>query len=552
MNRPTDRLVLNILLNISFCLVLVVAFLIRIIYSDLPFCGNDMTLFQQFVLDSFPTNGWDSFLSTANYGIGNPLRIFAFLYSIIYPIFLASVALLYNYFGIPITEFAWRIPLILISLVSIWAIYLFLQLFLTRRQSLVTATFFSIFPLHVAWSRDLANVMMFSLPLQIFALYFLIKYLKTSLNKYAYLSSIFISLFILSDNFFPQFLVLIIYTFGVYCPDTFRNIRSSLPRINNWRFYVMPVCALVLQILIFLSVRVISPSDVGSNAGMLGHILAKPKYLGFHVMPLVGSFYDITNPILFILIISMSLWGIKSLFRLEKKSILLFAGLIYSVPFIFFMDPARVNLKVYLFTSIVFLILFSFVHLFQTKLRVGFKILIIMFLFISTFLSLFPQVYGFPAQDSNFMGYGTNYGDCGIKTLGYWFRTNTLEDSKVMSIYGTKIGPINGKYYLHREIYSSFNQENMQSIFDKYINDVDYVIVLPSQIDYLEKLGILGFNRLYEFSAENKTILIYSKEGKGLNKLELYDYNGLYDKTYRKFSDYTRTPNYVADSPSWV
>ncbi|MFA5142309.1 MAG: hypothetical protein WC471_05045 [Candidatus Woesearchaeota archaeon] len=548
MNRSTDRLVSNI----AFYLVLVVAFLVRIIYSDLPFCGNDLALFQQFVLDSFPTNEWDSFLNTANYGIGNPLRIFAFLYSIIYPIFLASVALFYNYLGISITEFAWRLPLILISLISIWAICLFLQLFLTRGQSLVTSAFFSIFPLHVAWSRDLSNVMMFSLPLQVFALYFLIKYLRTSLNKYAYISSILISLFILSDNFFPQFLAVVMFTFIVYRQEAFINIRSSLSRINNWRFYAMPISALILQILIFLSIRIVSPSDVGSNAGMLGHILAKPKYFGFHILPLVKSFYDITNPLLFIFIISMSLLGIKSLFRLEKRSILLFAGLIYSVPFIFFMDPTKVNLKVYLFTSIIFLILFSFVQLFQIRLKQRFKIMIILFLFISNFWLLFPQIYRFPISDSNFIDYGTNYGDCGIKTIGYWFRTNTPGYIKVLSFYSTKIGPINGKHYLHREIYSSFNQENIELIFNKYITDVDYVIISPLQTDYLNKLDNLGFNKSYEFIAGDKIILIYSKENITLKRIGLYDYNVLYDQTYTHLADYVGAPNYVADSPSWV
>lgn len=536
--------------------ILIIATLVRLFLLDKPFCANDVALFQQFSLDSLPLEGINSFFNIDNFGIGNPLRVFVFLYSITYPIFWLMIISLYNFIGIPFTDLTWRIPILLVGVLSIVVIYLFLQKFLSKKQSLISAAFFSIFPLHVAWSRSIANTMLFSLSIQLLALYFFINYLENNNKNSLLISSIFIALFILSDNFFPQFLILIIFVFIVYNRNAFfsnKRRKNIYLNIFNWRMFLFPSLALFLQLLIFIIIYSLNFSGIGFNAGMLGHILAKPKYLGLHLFLIIELFWELINPLLFTFIVIMIILGIKSFFKFEKVSILLFGGLIYVLPFIFFMDPTKVNVKVYLFTSIVFFILFAFVIFFNLNLNKNIRNCVLMLLFLVTFLSLFPKVYGIPEADENFINYGSNMNDCGIKALAYWVRINTDADLNIMTKYdSTRIGPPNGKYYLHRKIYAVFGPMNWNDFFIENFNKVDAVLLTPEDKFEINFILNNGFSLAYDFIYNEKQFLLFMKGNYVSQKLDISKYSHLYDKTFNKLENYLESPNYVADSPAWV
>lgn len=538
-------------------ILLIIAFIIRFLFTDRPFCGNDMAMFQQFSIDSVPIKGFDSFFSFDNYGIGNPLRVFALLYSITYPIFWLVVMSFYEITGIGITELAWRVPLMLISLLTILVIYFFLQKFLTKKQSLIATAFFVILPAHITWSRSVSNIMMFSLSIQLCAIYFFMTYFETNKKKYGLLSSLFIALFILTDNFFPQFLVIIGFIFLIYNYRNFKSIKSlktSLMKILNWRVCLLPFLALCLQFLIFLVGKLINSPEVGSDFGMIGHILAKPKYFGSHLFPLSKAFYSLTNPVICGFILVMIILGLRSLIKLRKESVLLFAGMIYSLPFAFFMNPNTVNVRIYIFPSLVFLLMFSFTMLFKIKFKSSFRNIFLICLFLITGLFVPLKIYGIPESNVNFTGYGSNLRDCGIKAVGYWFRTNTDLDAKIMPKYeSTRIGQINGKYYLHRSIYGVFYPPNWDDFFEAHLDDVDYIVLGPEDKHYIERTKAAGFNLTYRLIYKNeKTFLIFTKSESDPQEVDISTYSDLYRKTFNKISDYTGAPNYVADSPAWV
>jgi len=425
---------------------------------------------------------------------------------------------------------------------------------------MITA-FFAILPIHVAWSRSLANIMMFSLPIQLGAIYYCIKYFQTNNTKYAFRNSVLSAIFILTDNFFPQFILVMAFTILASNNDMFNSFQkftALLKKILNWQTLLLPITAGIFQILIYFMGKFISTSDVGANIGMIGHIFAKPKYFDFHLLSLADSFLGVINPVLFIFILLMVTIGIKHLFTLKKESILLFAGLIYSLPFAFFLDPSTVNVKVYIFTSIVFLIMFSFIMLFKLKFKPYFKNIILVILFIVTILHLFPKIYGIPEYDTNFITNGAYLYDCGIKAVGFWVRTNTAPEAKIMSKYeSTRIGPINGKYYLHRQIYNVFEPANMNNFFEKHLNEVDYIILGPYDNDYIQKAEknsfILSYKLLYQ---NNKTFLVFSKNvtktSRNFKNVDISKYDAFYTRTFNKLTDYVGAPNYVSDSPAWV
>src|SRR3989344_1514563 len=536
-------------------IILICSLLIRVYYLDFPFCSNDEALHQQFVIDSIQTN-INSFFNFNNYGIGNPLRILVSIISITYDFFLLLYISLISLLKIPITETVWRLPIIIIGVINIALIYYFMRFFVNKKDSLITAAFFAIFPLHVGWSRSLANIMLFSLTIQLFALIFFMKYMETSKKKFMLLSSIFLALFILTDNFFPQFIVILCFIFLIYNKKMFEsvtNFKKAFFRLFNWRFFFFPCFALITQLSVFVIIGLMGIKDVGTNAGMIGHILAKPKYFGIHLFPVIESLWDIINPFLFFFIIIMIIFGIRSFIKLKKSSILLFAGLIYALPFFFFLNPSTVNIKVYAFTSVVFFIMFSFFVLSKIKVKSYIKTLLLVVLFITTFISLFPKIYGIPEVDGGSLGYGGNLGDCGVKALGYWFRTNTAENTKVMVIHGFGIGPVNGKYYFHRKIYGIFGNKKMEDFFIENIKDVDYIIVLPENQGMIALLNENKFNLVRTLKLSDKKIFfIFSKIKMNHEVIDISKYNELYDKKFNKITDYLNAPLYVADSPAYI
>jgi hypothetical protein len=537
--------------------VLLIAFVIRFAGSDRPFCGNDKAMFQQFSIDSLPIKGINSFFMFNDYGMKNPLRVFALLYSIIYPIFWMFILAIYWLLGIPITDLAWRIPIILAGVFSIAAIYYFLQLFLNKKQSLIVSAFFAVLPVHVAWSRSISNIMLFSLPIQLGAMYYFMKYFETDNRKYLFWSSGFTALFIITDNFFPQFLVVMGFIFLVYNPKLLsskENFKKSILRVFNFHFLLLPILAVSLQILIFIAGHFISTSDVGTNFGMLGHILAKPKYLGVHLISLSQAFLGVVGPVLSGFILIIALLGLKSLFRLRKESILLFAALIYSLPFAFFMDPSGVNVKIYIFTSIIFFFMYGFTMLFRTRFKNYLRNMILAILFLAAILSLFPKVYAIPEPDLNFISAGANLYDCGLPAIGYWVRTNTNVDATIMTRYDlARVGPITGKYYLHRKVYSVFEPRFWDDFFWKHIDEIDLLILSPNDTEYVKAADEKGFFLNYVLNYKGlRTYLVFSRQQQEFKQVDISKFGELYKETFNKITDYVNSPDYVAESPSWV
>ncbi len=536
--------------NQILLLILIFIFALFIRAYNLPeySVSSDHVAMPLFVIDSFPEN-LKSFFQIDNYGMNNPLRLLAYPYSIIQPIYYFIFTWLFSLFNVPINETFFILLNVVIGTLTVFAVYVTINKLYNQRYAVISSLVIALIPLHVMQSRFTSSARIFGILLQFFALYCLIQFFNKP-DKNAFKLSISLSLVMLASILFPPFLLVGIYTFIVYNKNIIKSkqIKSYLKKnIFNFKLLTLPILTIIFLFAIFF-VAASMGSSYGSNITMLGHLFTKKAVYGFYLFPVLGYIINGIGPALGMISLLVIPFGLRDLFRFNKKGILLVWSFVYILPFLL-TQPS--NVRAYIIYGIVPLAIYGII-IFCKILR-NHKVLRTIFVCIILFSTLLSAVSGaynikiFSLTDVR-PGEGSFYKDLGVKAIGYWIRTNTNEN--VVIFTDETIEPPVGKYYFHREVYSLFdsNTIDVYKFFLDNKNKIDYIVV--SKENYL--LYNKNFFIIVESESNSKTYYILGKEKKKKEIIDVKKYNELYNKQFSNLESIMKAPDYVSQFPDWM
>lgn len=530
-------------------LIFIFLFAVGIRMGVLPeyFYSSDNMNVPLMVIDSIP-KGIDSFFSTDNYGMNNPLRLIAYPYSIVQPYYYLFMILLFSTLGVAITE----LNLILLSIVtgsfSIFAAYLLISKLYNSRYGVYSALIVALLPIHILQSRFLASSRALNAGLQLFTLYYAIKFFEEP-KKHALQISVLLSLVMLSTIVFPSFFIALVYVFIVYN----KKIIFSISKLKEYLIEKIPLLKVSMLpiitfsgLLLFYIVMSRMGSGMGKNVGLIGHILTKNPQYGIYLFPVLNNVIDNIGPVLFLICLITLPFGLKDLFNFDKKGILLALSFAYIFPFVF-TNPSP---GAYMIYGTVPLALFGIIKM--CELLKDWKLIrntLLITVILATLFSSISAVYNVKISAiTDISGReGNMHPDYGVKAIAYWIRTNTDDYSAIFT--DESIEPNVGKYYFHRKVYSLFDSDESRSyeFYLKHKSEIDYLVISEKNLVLYP-----GYYIIAESVSNGFTYYVLGEENKLTQIIPVSAYNSLYDSEFANVVSIINAPNYVSQFPDWM
>lgn len=509
-----------------------------------------------YVLDSIPDKpGWSSFLKIEGGALENPLRLFGFPLGALQPILLFATALGYTLLKIPITEFTWTLPVILLGSITIFPLYLLVKRLSNPRAGIMAAILLAVLPIHTMESRSLAAAWAVSFLLQILVIYYFVRYLEERQNRELVLASGLLATYLLADNQFLSILPLLFYIGFIYQDRDQSASRRGLETLKIFRqprFFLLPLTVLIGLLalhLTFTYFRTADFSGVDTGVGSLSHILKRNTQAGFYCRHALEEVIENIGWPLFIFILAMSVLGVFDLKRNFKFSIFLIWGLCYLLPFFFFISPRSTLTRGYLAAGIYPLAVFSAIILTQITSRGKYVLQGAFYIVVILTLALnFSATYGITF--SSFLALppfqGSVSADNGAKTAGFWIRQNTAAGD---SIFTFNLPPKVMRYYARRRCFGQLkgNQAELFYYFQE-VKDKISCVVVGNKNPVRELLSGAGYHQAVRVkNGETTLLLIYTRREIIPPVLrETTFYNRRFNQLYSNLSHLTGMPRYVS------
>lgn len=533
------------------------ALALRLYRLSPTFNVRDDIILASYVVDSIPQQ-WSiqSFLTIEHAAIGNPLRLLAYALGAVQPILIFIILLFYNLAGIPITEFTWVLPVILLGAATVFPVYVLTKKLSDNNAGLVAALLLAVLPIHVMESRSLAAAWVLAFLLEVLFLILFISYLEGK-KRFLIPASIILALYILSHNQFPSLAPVIFYTAFVYQDHSEPLLQRCVKTIQifrSWKLWFLPALSFSgLLSLHIIFTYFIEPEFRGGKAGVgaLGHMLDRGLSWGFYPGPVLQNWSDNIAPPLFAVSLLATSLSFGYFWRWNKKSILLVWGLSYILPFIFVVRFTIVrgylSDAVFAFTILTAVASLDIAHrYFRTdRFAIALVVLLSMITLPYTFSSTYQinlvnlgQFFFLPSF------HGSLEPDTGVKAAGYWLRKNTGTFANVLTI---GVDPVLIRFYSGRKIYGIIDGTEKEGL--------EYLLEVKERIDYiimksstgLKSSNLLGFKLCTIILNDDMPILyIYNKDGKSPPVTEVVDvYNHRFNQEYHSLNDFVGAKAYV-------
>jgi hypothetical protein len=374
-----------------------------------------------------------------------------------------------------------------------------------------------------------------------------------------YAAPIVLGLYLGNDNQFLGIAPILLSILFLYTNNSITNMLSYVKfffKKFNFQFISLSSLFFIPSVVSFI--YFLTKGKV--EGGIIGHTLEKNKTVGFH--PEVGLYFIYAVGIMLAVIFLISIiYGLWITFQRKKESFLFVWFLSYSLPWFFLVTPQN-DTRVYFIHFIIPLIILSSNMIYDfiqknKKIISCFVSIIILVTTINTTTYVVHNIQFFDPliKDKDLINgmlrfYGsTPQKNIGVKTAGYWIRTNTNEKDIIFSEIGFHVS----KYYFHRPILAnqnvSFslsypNVETKYVFFNQSIEDVEYVVTLAENDDIAQEY-LNEFSKVVEVQeAGESRLFIYKKVSMSpFIILDTTVYDKLFDQKYGTIES-LRTPCY--------
>lgn len=452
--------------------------------------------------------------------------------------------------GFGITEFIWKLPIVLLSTAIVFPAYYLARIFTSRRTAMMSAAFILFLPLSFAFSRSAgsyhASVDLF---FQVLVVLMFCKYFSEG-RRYALLASLSLAVYLLSGSFFPMMVALIIYMGFVYSFDGsfIEAVKKTAAKLSDFRIWLMPLISFIILLTIFFGTKL----ALGRYGGDLAHTtsLSGINYFYFAVdFPgYMASLYKNFGMVVFPFTILALVYSLRFLKGFRKETIFLAWFALFAAPFVLFIHYdyyyTYVTYSACAALMLVPIVMEDISKRYKKYAPSCLSLIMESLMFIILALLVVSSIgsaYDIKVPESMTVArvLGTYSGDNGAKTAGYWVRENTSPEAKVYSDAngGGGLEPWIVIYYTLREPITIFDAEleDIRALFLERFNDADVFLITPQNKAWAEQNspGKIFLNAVIK--SDGKDVLyIYSKNDIPLRVMDTEEYNDRFDRKYSK------------------
>ncbi|NJO05965.1 MAG: hypothetical protein HC876_10840 [Chloroflexaceae bacterium] len=222
---PTWRLLHSRSAVLVLALALLLGAVLRLLFNNQPFPTSDhaetaaiATFFYPRSLDALIPSGRSVW------------QIFTAVHGILPPFIGMAVTTLAGLLGIPITEFVWNLPFVLIHLSSLPLAALLISRLGSGRGGMIAAFFLAVLPIHIALSRasGVTHTPLNTL-CQMITIVLLVRYVAQPTPRHARHAGLALSINLLTDQLFPLLFVLVFGTIflALHRDEEHQRVRHS-------------------------------------------------------------------------------------------------------------------------------------------------------------------------------------------------------------------------------------------------------------------------------------------------------------------------------------
>ncbi len=458
----------------------------------------------------------------------------------------------YALLGISFTEFTIHLPYIFVGTGSVLMAYILGKEIYNKTYGFIVAFLLAILPSHVAFSRSIGLNGISGLFYFFMTIYFFIRFFKTKKQFYKLLGYSSIAYYLMTDNQAVAIIPLLLFCSYIYSSET--KQQGLVKRIYYSLRQVFSLYGFVLFIFI------LTPTVLGAiylyTKGLFLHSYlnifhSKPIVIGFYVKHLFTSFVENIGLLFtFVILFGFLLYIILVMLKQIKRESFIFFGwfILYTTPWLFLVVPASYELRVYntysitaliFMTGYVFLFFIEWIQSFQTKKR-SIAVFFYFLLTISSFLFLFHTiviissvVYHQDFFEINMPApvFGRAEENTGIKTLGYYVREHTAENSTIF----VDVESFVGQYYFNRTIIGDLDLTSEQiyeqllaelSITETSKENNELVNKLPFEYAFVTSSHFALLGHVLEHNGYEVIATAVNSDGKILARLYSFINNG--------------------------
>lgn len=494
------------------------------------FVSNDSVAFVFMALNIF--NYKSLFILNPKYNL--IAALFSFQYGFVLPCLIYVLFLLLTLLKIQILEsYVFLLIAFLGSLIIIGVYLIIKELTGDKILALLSSLYVCIEPDLIGQSRTPGNNVLTGLSVEVFAVYFIIKYFKNKNSKDGLWASLLVGLFISATNIFLLIIPLIIYIGYIYI----RNIKELFKLIFRKETIIFPLLILGMYFLAFMYL-VIHHLDLSSN--LFGKLITKPKAWNFYFMDLSGYYIENCGFVIFGLILLGICYGIYKTIKLSKESIVFIWGFIFAFPFLFFTPPYATVVRATLSDSQMAFGMLGVLALYDAS-KTSIKIKKYAFSAIIAALFIFTLIFscGFNYSLSYYrkLPLGAvrylNISESGAKACGFYVRENIGLDKKIF----TDLEPVLSHFYFGRtKVFAQYDagpEDNLRYL-KEIIKGIDIISIKAEDENiYKPVLTDNKFEKIVIITSEGKPLrYIYSRERKNLVYLDNKETVNEFNKKY--------------------
>ncbi len=477
--------------NALFIFVILIALALRLVIVENIFLSSDDADIPNNIIKNYSLDKIDN-LFIQGHGIT------AYIMPLI------TYSIINKLLNIDINEFIWHLHSLIFGIIGLIYLYLYTKLISKPKTAILTLLLFSVFPAHVYFS---SKIYLFFLILDFtflyMSLYYVTLFSEQQNKKNALFAGLSIALYILTSIVFPLiFLILLII---------FLKKRKKIKLTNISELFFIPI---ILSLAFLITTNIISYTKYGKLTGVVGHVFnSSSGGIGLFLISYIKSLFILAHPINIIILFLLSLILIK-LFGKSNNNVLIYFGLIYSIPYLFFFTRFIEGVAPYLLNAFSFFLIWFVVNLFNSKFKQRIRILIYLTVLIVFLLGLLNLI--FPNIDSGWFNTGIyglynvhkldDSGVKGIKEVAEWIKNNTNNNATIFSdaIGGAGIEPPVAEYYFQRKNYALFDgqEDEVKQLFEEVKDKVD-ILVLKHNFIKPDK----EFIKVFKLTKNNETII---------------------------------------------
>ncbi|PLS82260.1 MAG: hypothetical protein CYG59_04620 [Chloroflexi bacterium] len=436
---------------------------LRLFSNSQPFSSSDHAELAAIVSFFYPRN-----LSALQFSSSSTWQLLTNAHGILPPLIGMAGTTIVGIMGLPVTEFWWNFPFVLVQLLTIPLAAVLVTRLAGCHAGGIAALLVALLPIHAALSRasGLSHIPL-TFATQLTTIICFVRYFQAPTSRNARFASFALTVNLLVELFFPLLFVLLlgigVLTVGTRKPSLMLRLNRTRALLFVPRVMIVPLLVVSFNFLLLIGYI----NGWWSGGGIATRLLeGSDRKSGIYFAAFWQNTSYVVGPIALVLLIVLGLPSLSALRRLEARSVPLLWSFVYLMPFVLFTRP---HVYEYMLLGLAPLTLNAAIVLGSLLQRCGWQrwlagLAMVMLLGLFSLRSL-SMVFGvdiLPAVGTG-QAPGGLFPDQGLKAAAWWVRTHMPQDALVFA--DSTYEPYQIAYYTHRPFLAVTDAEEDESAY---------------------------------------------------------------------------------------